>query len=1776
MTKRLRRLGLATAAFAIVAGPFATLPAAAATPPSAPSNVTATIGEKQATVSWTVPTSDGGSSITGYVVTPFVGATAGTPVTFNSTATTETVTGLSDCKAYTFTVAAINAVGTGPASMPSAAVTVGAPVLRSVTVGQGVGSNPTAALGFNPLVRGKDTLVRFYLSLPSCASSSTQIRLTGGSLAVAVSGGATLGTVSAPIPPPASPFPQIATFSVAPLVDSPGDPKFLVPGSVLAPASTTAAYMATFSGTITYQWLTSKTATPIPGSVTLSALPGTTTPIASNVERRTNALRILVVPMGDASQSVSSQFSSKAQSTVQDGMLTLSRIYPVENGTSDLSATTGGIRYTINPALLDLGPRGLNLMPSLSTTTTTSQINSGATITSLAVSALSAAIPGGALVIISSASSSQALTVASAGAAASVIPTSIPIATSPTANATYAAGSTVTYRAFCGTSANFDTVKGQLATFLQAWNTANPSATADRVLGAIDQSISLGSSNACAEGMAAINSTQAWVRSIYTVSPTFTGGVMAMEIAHTMGVVPPSRYDIYNPYHSPNITADGTSPNRAYNITQRSYLANSRTAMDFSDGFYNNVNTVLEPADYGFILCVLGGTQNTECGAASGTVGTSAGVGANPTFVMSGTTDGTMTGTNVVESYFAAGVARTTPDSSSVYRLLMKQSGAVLQDFGVPVTFTQDAHDGSPSPETPPPAINTTSGLFSIAFPFNTATDTIEFWKGEPGTTGVTLLYSRTKISPAPQITSTSVTACTPNITVFPTPTIGSTPTKITTGPDGNLWFAEAQADSIGRSTPAGVITEFPVPKWLATGSMSAGRLFASSILLTGGPNAGRVLIAGGYASGAPSLTALASAELYDPTIGTWSATGSMTVSRAEFTLTRLTSGPNAGKILAAGGQTSGSSGNAFTSTAELYDPVAGTWSLTASMMTARMEHTATVMGDGTGRVLVAGGWNGGPLASAELYDPTPTTGNWSSTGSLAAARTQHIAALLSTGRVLVAGGDGVVNSTTTPLASAELFDPSTGIWSPTGSMSTSRLLFGAATLANGEILVAGGKTIGTILNTAELYDPGTGMWSPTGSMTVARGEHTVTLLNDGTVLASGGSNDPRSEVYDPGTGMWRVTGSMTTGRFEHTATLLGSGSVLVAGGLNSSVLASAEVYAPSLMTNGITAGPDGNLWFTEAGAGRIGNITTNGSITQFQLSNSFAGPGPGITTGSDNNLWFVEAQANKIGKITTAGVVTEYPIVTSFEISSTPNDIVSGPDGNLWFTEDNVGKIGKITMAGVITEYAVPSGASSFPAFISAGPDSNLWFTEQNANKIGKITTAGAVTEFSLPASESQPAGITAGPDGNLWFAERASSKIGTITTAGAITEFASAGTLAAPVGITTGPDGNIWFTEFNSAIGRLIPCSQVVTATVTSTVSPSLGRMDCYFVDAAGRQFPFAVGIQPDPELATATFRCRFDPSLAPAGTMLKFVVNDGFSQSLPASATVTSSAKPPVATINSPVPGTHFLQFDSIPLHGAAKDPQDGELGGSALVWSTTIPGATPGSGGTIDLSPPDGGWTPGKYTVTLTATDSAGNTATASSTITIDVDADHDGLSAAVEALSCFPANGGSDDPNGPDPQDAFRNYAGDGIPNIDKVALHPSDDPCVAETSYRATSLMFAPQTLFITSNGNTVTISDILVRYRDLHQVDPSTVRIVSVAGKPVMFTNIGWTVDSDGFAAAKFDRQALITYLTSLNSSNFSIMNHTVTITITGQATNAMPVWSFQGVTSTFVTSGS
>ncbi|HWO30670.1 MAG TPA: kelch repeat-containing protein, partial [Candidatus Acidoferrum sp.] len=305
--------------------------------------------------------------------------------------------------------------------------------------------------------------------------------------------------------------------------------------------------------------------------------------------------------------------------------------------------------------------------------------------------------------------------------------------------------------------------------------------------------------------------------------------------------------------------------------------------------------------------------------------------------------------------------------------------------------------------------------------------------------------------------------------------------------------------------------------------------------------------------------------------------TGSLNEARGLHTATLLPDN----KVLVAYGSNSSSYTNATgyvgLSSIEVYDAGTGTFTeIVGDSGAGIFGHTATLLPNGT--VLLAGGfvnsvWDyGGSLSDngAGLYDSN--TGQFSNTGSMTANRGDDTATLLASGKVLIAGGSSM-DQTGPALASAELYDPASGAFSPTGNMTDARFMHTAALLHNGKVLIAGGAVSNTTapLATAELYDPSTGAFTNTGPMTIGREQHTATLLADGRVLIAGGEISSGSgnlqaiasaEIYDPSTGSFSATGSMATARSFHTATFLPAGTVLVAGGGDDN--STAEVFDPA------------------------------------------------------------------------------------------------------------------------------------------------------------------------------------------------------------------------------------------------------------------------------------------------------------------------------------------------------------------------------------------------------------------------------------------------------------------------------------------------------------------------------------------------------------------------------------------------------------------------------------
>jgi len=272
------------------------------------------------------------------------------------------------------------------------------------------------------------------------------------------------------------------------------------------------------------------------------------------------------------------------------------------------------------------------------------------------------------------------------------------------------------------------------------------------------------------------------------------------------------------------------------------------------------------------------------------------------------------------------------------------------------------------------------------------------------------------------------------------------------------------------------------------------------------------------------------------------------------------------GRVLIIGGRTN--PGGTTTARTEFFDPVSSQFTATGSMAGSRSFFPPVVLDNG--KVLAAGGYRqstfGRTIRVAELFDPT--SGTWTATGSMEATREQHTATKLANGHVLIAGGF----SNNVILASAEIYDPATSRFSVTGKMRATR--FGhTASLTGGQVLVIGGRTTGDVSRALTEFF-GAGAWTEGPRLRQDRYRHTATTLPDGRILITGGYSSSHAntlasaEIYNPLDKTFRLLpATMSDTRMDHTVTLLPDGRVLIAGGWSSvkkSTVASVDIFDPA------------------------------------------------------------------------------------------------------------------------------------------------------------------------------------------------------------------------------------------------------------------------------------------------------------------------------------------------------------------------------------------------------------------------------------------------------------------------------------------------------------------------------------------------------------------------------------------------------------------------------------
>jgi N-acetylneuraminic acid mutarotase len=312
-----------------------------------------------------------------------------------------------------------------------------------------------------------------------------------------------------------------------------------------------------------------------------------------------------------------------------------------------------------------------------------------------------------------------------------------------------------------------------------------------------------------------------------------------------------------------------------------------------------------------------------------------------------------------------------------------------------------------------------------------------------------------------------------------------------------------------------------------------------------------RVLVVGGHRI-QKGWTLVETVELYDPTADVWTKTAPLLEAREGVGRLHLLGN---GRVLVSGEH------NTMTG-CELFDPAKGQWTATGALNVGRGSHISELLDDG--RVFVAGGINWGEVGtpsfdSAELYDPA--SGSWRLTTAMGRRRMGATSVTLTDGTVLVLGGYEDAN---TPdfFRHGEIYDPASSTWRTTAEASRGIGNAGVVRLKDGRVLVAGGMARsggqGDSHKEAEIYDPLTDSWAPTGSMATARSQFPLLPLDDGRVIAVGGVLRPEgralgeAEIYDPETGTWSGAGRMAVPRWNHRVVRIPQG-VLAVGGYNAS-----------------------------------------------------------------------------------------------------------------------------------------------------------------------------------------------------------------------------------------------------------------------------------------------------------------------------------------------------------------------------------------------------------------------------------------------------------------------------------------------------------------------------------------------------------------------------------------------------------------------------------------------
>ncbi len=737
-----------------------------------------------------------------------------------------------------------------------------------------------------------------------------------------------------------------------------------------------------------------------------------------------------------------------------------------------------------------------------------------------------------------------------------------------------------------------------------------------------------------------------------------------------------------------------------------------------------------------------------------------------------------------------------------------------------------------------------------------------------------------------------------------------------TTNEGGVASFANLNIDHGQRSytlaatagNAVGVSNPFNVEGYCETGSMNTARHNQIVFALP----TGKILVTGGAVN--PNGTgALASAELYNPVAHTFTTIAPMNVARVDQTVTLLLNG----KVLIAGGFND----TGVLSSAELFDPATNTFTLlTAPMTTLRAEHTATLLANG--KVLIAGGNNNTTsLATAEIFDSSANTFTATS-HNMTTVRQIHHADVLPNGQVLISGG---LDANNNALASAEIYNPNADTFTPTGSMTTGRGNHASALLYTGQILVAGGLTgPGTALvltPTAELYNPGTGVFTATGSMSVARAHYTGTVLDDGTIFISGGAALPagtNADIFDPVAGTFRTTANFTAVQAGMRESILPDGTVVLTSGVNSNsaVVPNSEVFYPLAAPAGITITtsvlPNAvqNQSYTQLFLehGGVGNLTWSAPVESLPpgLALSASGILSGAPTASGTFTFTVNVvDSASPPKSATSGTLT-------LTVSAAVTPIVFAPQTLPTDFTSITSYAPSLAASGGTPPYKFAVTSGSLPTGITLGT---------NGTFSGASTTVGAFT-FGVTVTDSSVPAQTATQTFTIQVA--APLAITTTTLPGGI-----AGT---PYSANISTTGGVTPVGFALTAGALPPGLALSASGVLSGTPTTAGTFT-FTVTATDQSFP--------PQTASQTYTVTIAQATPPT-TLVSVNPNTGFQGQQNLSVAITGQS-------------THFAQGTTVADFGGGVQVQSVTVGSPTTATAVLNIGALPNASIALNFFP-----------------------------------------------------------------------------------------------------------------------------------------------------------------------------------------------------------------------------